>query len=86
MSRARATPPRASCSGVWRHFKALPDHLQVWPGHGAGSACGKGIGAVPQSTIGYERRTNWAFGIDEEEAFVARSCSASRSRPAISAS
>jgi hydroxyacylglutathione hydrolase len=52
------------------HFKALPDHLQVWPGHGAGSACGKGIGAVPQSTIGYERRTNWAFGIAEEEAFV----------------
>ena len=54
------------------HFKALPDHLQVWPGHGAGSACGKGIGAVPQSTIGYERRTNWAFGIDEEEAFVSQ--------------
>jgi hydroxyacylglutathione hydrolase len=53
-------------------FKGLPDHLQVWPGHGAGSACGKGIGAVPQSTVGYERRTNWAMAIDEEEAFVAQ--------------
>ncbi|HET7426900.1 MAG TPA: MBL fold metallo-hydrolase, partial [Gemmatimonadales bacterium] len=48
----------------------LPDWLQVWPGHGAGSACGKALGAVPQSTLGYERRFNWAFGIDDETAFV----------------
>jgi len=39
-------------------FDALPEHLQVWPGHGAGSACGKALGAVPQSTVGYERRFN----------------------------
>lgn len=51
-------------------FKSLPDHLQVWPGHGAGSACGKGIGAVPQSTVGYERRTNWALAIGDETEFV----------------
>jgi hydroxyacylglutathione hydrolase len=50
--------------------KTLPDHLQIWPGHGAGSACGKGMSAVPQSTIGYERRFNWAFGVTEEAAFV----------------
>ena len=49
----------------------LPDHLQVWPGHGAGSACGKALGAMPSSTLGYERRTNWAFGLDSEAAFVA---------------
>ncbi|MEO8480157.1 MAG: rhodanese-like domain-containing protein, partial [Gemmatimonadota bacterium] len=48
----------------------LPDHLQIWPGHGAGSACGKALGAVPTSTLGYERRTNWAFGIDDEDQFV----------------
>ena len=48
----------------------LPDWLQVWPGHGAGSACGKALGAVPQSTLGYERRFNWAFGVADEEAFV----------------
>jgi hydroxyacylglutathione hydrolase len=48
----------------------LPDWLQVWPGHGAGSACGKALGAVPQSTLGYERRFNWAFGVNDEEAFV----------------
>ncbi len=37
-------------------FLSLPDYLQVWPGHGAGSACGKALGAVPDSTVGYERR------------------------------
>lgn len=37
---------------------SLDDFLQVWPGHGAGSACGKALGAVPISTLGYERRFN----------------------------
>src|SRR6476620_5692052 len=48
----------------------LPDYLQVWPGHGAGSACGKSLGAVPQTTLGYERRFNWAFGFTSEDEFV----------------
>jgi len=39
-------------------FKAMPEYLQLWPGHGAGSACGKALGAVPESTIGYEQRFN----------------------------
>ncbi len=49
-------------------FKNLPDHIQVWPGHGAGSACGKSLGAVPSSTVGYEKIRNWAmqFGDDFE--------------------
>jgi hydroxyacylglutathione hydrolase len=51
-------------------FKTLPDHLQIWPGHGAGSACGKGLGAMPQSTVGYERRFNWAFRPVDEAEFV----------------
>lgn len=51
-------------------FKTLPDHLQVWPGHGAGSACGKGLSAMPQSTVGFERRFNWALGIDDESEFI----------------
>jgi hydroxyacylglutathione hydrolase len=50
---------------------SLPDHLQIWPGHGAGSACGKALGAMPTSTLGYERRTNWAFDIRDEATFVA---------------
>lgn len=53
-----------------QRFKQLPDHLIIWPGHGAGSACGKSLGSVPTSTIGYEKQVNWALKIDEEEAFV----------------
>lgn len=49
--------------------KNLPDHLQVWPGHGAGSACGKSLGAVPMSTLGYEKENNWAFQYTDEEEF-----------------
>jgi hydroxyacylglutathione hydrolase len=52
-------------------LRILPEYLQVWPGHGAGSACGKSLGAVPQSTLGYELRTNWAFHVTDEESFVA---------------
>jgi hydroxyacylglutathione hydrolase len=48
----------------------LPDYLQVWPSHGAGSACGRTLGAVQQSTLGYERRRNWAFSIKDEDEFV----------------
>jgi hydroxyacylglutathione hydrolase len=55
-----------------QRFKTLSDFLQIWPGHGAGSACGKALGAVPQSTLGYERRYNWAFQVDDEQAFVDR--------------
>ncbi len=40
-------------------FLALPDYVQVWPGHGAGSSCGKALGAVASTTVGYERRFAW---------------------------
>lgn len=52
-------------------FRALPDYLQVWPGHGAGSACGKGLGAVPSSTVGYEKMFNIALSFENEDEFVA---------------
>lgn len=50
--------------------RSLPDHLQIWPGHGAGSACGKALGDVPSSTLGYERLVNWAFQAADEDSFV----------------
>lgn len=54
-----------------RRFNALPDYLQVWPGHGSGSACGKALGAVPQSTVGYEKRFNAAIHeASDEKRFV----------------
>ena len=55
-----------------KKFIALPDYVQVWPGHGAGSACGKSLGAVPNSTVGYEKIRNWAFQFkDDFEGFKA---------------
>src|ERR671914_1264199 len=53
-----------------QEFKRLPDYLQVWPGHGAGSACGKSLSAMPQSTVGYELRFNWALSVANEDEFV----------------
>ncbi|WP_019121270.1 MBL fold metallo-hydrolase [Brevibacillus massiliensis] len=52
-----------------QRFKELPDYLQVWPAHGAGSACGKALGAVPSSTVGYEKMFNWALSCTDEESF-----------------
>ena len=53
-----------------QRFKQLPDYLQIWPGHGAGSACGKALGAVPFSTIGYEKIANWGLTVSDENEFV----------------
>lgn len=57
-----------------RQFVTLPDHVQVWPGHGSGSACGKALGAVASSTVGYEKLTAWWAGYVERgdvDGFVA---------------
>jgi len=53
-----------------QRFRELPDYVQVWPGHGAGSACGKALGALPSSTVGYEKIANWGVGTTGEELFV----------------
>ncbi len=53
-------------------FKDLPGYLQILPGHGAGSACGKALGSVPSSTLGYEQLVNWAFQCKDEDDFVAK--------------
>lgn len=50
--------------------KDLPDYIQIWPGHGAGSPCGKALGAIPMSTLGYEKINNWAFNVIDESKFV----------------
>lgn len=54
-----------------RTLDSIPDFVQVWPGHGAGSACGKALGAVPMSTVGYEKRFNPAIrAASDERGFV----------------
>ncbi len=42
-------------------LKSLSPDVQVWPAHGAGSACGKGLGSLPSTTVGYELRHNVAL-------------------------
>ncbi|MBP1233232.1 hydroxyacylglutathione hydrolase [Arthrobacter sp. PvP102] len=54
-------------------FLPLPDFVQVYPGHGAGSACGKALGAIPSSTVGYERLYAWwgpYLAANDEQGFI----------------
>jgi glyoxylase-like metal-dependent hydrolase (beta-lactamase superfamily II) len=49
---------------------ALPDHLEIYPAHFGGAACGKGLSGKPGSTIGFERRFNPALQYGSREDFV----------------
>ncbi|WP_313817607.1 MBL fold metallo-hydrolase [Citricoccus sp.] len=54
-------------------FLALPDHIQVFPGHGAGSPCGKALGALPSTSVGYERLYSWwgrHLAAGDEDGFI----------------
>jgi hydroxyacylglutathione hydrolase len=54
-------------------FLTLPDYIQVLPAHGSGSACGKALGAIPSSTVGYERAFAWwgkYLAANDEQGFV----------------
>ena len=54
-------------------FLTLPDYVQVLPAHGSGSACGKALGAVPSTTVGYERQFSWWSTFltnDDEQGFI----------------
>ena len=53
-----------------RRLKALPDHLEVLPGAYSGSVCGRSLSGKPTSTIGFEKRHNKAFRIENEADFV----------------
>ena len=53
-----------------QRLKRLPDHIEVLPGAFAGSVCGRGLSGKTTSTIGFERRFNRAFSIDDRQAFV----------------
>lgn len=51
-------------------LRRLPDHLGVFPGAFSGSVCGRGLSGNPSSTIGFERRHNRAFGLEDEAEFM----------------
>lgn len=48
----------------------LPDETEVYPAHGAGSACGRNISSERSSTIGQQKRTNYALHIESRDEFV----------------
>ena len=51
-------------------LKALPDHVEVLPGAYSGSVCGRSLSGKPTSTIGFERRFNKAFRVEDEADFL----------------
>ena len=53
-----------------KRLKALPDYVEVLPGAFSGSVCGRRLSGKPTSTIGFERRYNEAFRLEDENAFV----------------
>lgn len=58
------SPPPTSARTLYQSLRAtsdIADHVQILPAHGAGSACGKSLGAVPNSVMGYERKFNAPF-------------------------
>lgn len=55
---------------VEHRLKPLPDEVVVYPGHTAGSPCGKKIGDASQSTMGEEKRHNYAFQARDRDAFT----------------
>lgn len=59
----------------------LPNELEIFPGHQAGSACGVGLSGKPSSTIGFEKRWNAALTLPREE-FVATLTAEIPPRPA----
>ncbi len=64
-----------------RRLLELPDGVEVFPGHVAGSLCGKSMSSKGSSTIGFERRFNPALQIEHEADFVADSASVSAPKP-----
>ncbi|MGZ4033959.1 MAG: MBL fold metallo-hydrolase [Bacteroidia bacterium] len=56
---------------IQKKIKILPDEVIVYPGHGAGSACGKNLGKETQSTIGEQKKLNYALRLGKEEFITA---------------
>jgi hydroxyacylglutathione hydrolase len=55
---------------LFHRIRSLSDGLLIYPGHGAGSLCGKSIGAMRSTTLGFERRYNPAFSARDKSAFI----------------
>ncbi|WP_324719513.1 MBL fold metallo-hydrolase [Salinimicrobium sp. HB62] len=70
MTAKRVELAKAMYNTMQTKFNDLPDDALVYPAHGAGSLCGKNMSTDSSSTLGNERKYNWAFGEQTEEKFV----------------
>jgi len=66
--------------GSLQKLLELPDGVELYPGHVAGSLCGAGMSSKASSTIGFERRFNHALNVDQAE-FVQERANSSTPRP-----
>jgi hydroxyacylglutathione hydrolase len=57
---------------VFNVLPPLPDYMEIYPGHGAGSLCGKALGTRSATTLGYERRFNPSLKPADEPTWIAR--------------
>lgn len=60
----------AMFNSIHTKFNGLPDDAVVYPTHGAGSLCGKSMGDAKSSTLGKERKNNWAFKTTDKTKFI----------------
>ncbi len=65
-----------------QEFLPLHDGLMIYPGHGAGSLCGKSIGSVRSSSLGYEKRHNHALTLHDKDEFIQHATSSLPEQPA----
>ncbi|WP_406692760.1 rhodanese-like domain-containing protein [Saccharopolyspora sp. ID03-671] len=74
---------RVFCETIQQKLLPLPDHVQVFPTHVAGSLCGGSIGSRLSTTLGYERRSNAVLAeVDDTDGFV-RECIRLDNLPAV---
>jgi hydroxyacylglutathione hydrolase len=64
-----------------RRLMELPDGVEVFPGHIAGSLCGKAMSSKPSTTIGFERSYNPAVGLGDIDSFIEESAAISAPKP-----
>jgi hydroxyacylglutathione hydrolase len=79
-----AVDAREGAEGLFhslRRLVELGDGVEVYPGHVAGSLCGKAMSSKASTTIGFERRFNRALAYDDVALFVAESAAISAPRP-----
>ena len=71
---ATGTTPEAMAADLYEslhtQLMVLPDETRVFPAHGAGSACGKNLSTETSSTIGEQRRTNYAVRAEDRDSFI----------------